>query len=72
MPKKNGKEAFAEIQKIRPDAKAIFTSGYTGNTIHHKGVLMEDINFMPKPASPQVFLAKVREMLRMTPPGNDA
>ncbi|HEY6871139.1 MAG TPA: response regulator [Geobacteraceae bacterium] len=63
MPKKNGKEAFDEIRKIRADAKGIFTSGYTADAIHHKGVLMEDINFIPKPASPQALLKKVRDLL---------
>lgn len=30
MPKKNGKEVFDEIKRVRPDIKTIFASGYTG------------------------------------------
>lgn len=37
MPKKNGKEAYEEIRKVRPDIKVLFTSGYTGDIIQKKG-----------------------------------
>ena len=63
MPKKNGKEAFEEIKKIRPDIKALFMSGYTADTIHKKGVLEKKLNFIPKPISPKELLRKVREVL---------
>jgi len=33
MPKKNGKEAYDEIRRQRPDMKALFMSGYTGRTM---------------------------------------
>jgi signal transduction histidine kinase len=37
MPKKNGKKAYEEIRKVRPDIEVLFTSGYTGNIIQKKG-----------------------------------
>ncbi len=63
MPKKNGKEAYEEIKKINPMVKALFTSGYTSNIIHKKGILEEGINFILKPVSPKELLRKVREIL---------
>ncbi len=63
MPKKNGKAAFDEIKKERPEMKALFTSGYTADIIHKKGILEEKLNFISKPFSPQDILIKVRDIL---------
>jgi CheY-like chemotaxis protein len=63
MPKKNGKEVFDEIRKVRPDMKAIFTSGYDINVIQKKGFLEEEHDFISKPILPDEFLQKVREVL---------
>ena len=38
MPKMNGRETFAAIQKIKSDIKVIFMSGYTSDIIAGKGV----------------------------------
>jgi len=59
----NGKEAFAEIAKIRPGTKVLFTSGYTPDDVIKKGVLFEKDNFLAKPSSPQTLLRMVRELL---------
>lgn len=63
MPKKNGKEAYEEIKAMSPDIKALFTSGYTENVIHKKGILDYSYNFLRKPVSPHVLLKKIREVL---------
>ena len=63
MPKKNGKEVYDEIKKIRPDIKAIFTSGYNAEIIHKKGILKKGLGFISKPFLPQELLKKVREVL---------
>jgi PAS domain S-box-containing protein len=63
MPKKNGKEVYDEIRKLRPDIKAIFTSGYNADIIHKKGILEEGLNFILKPVLPQELLKKAREVL---------
>jgi PAS domain S-box-containing protein len=63
MPKKNGKEVYNEIKKVRPDIKHIFSSGYDADIIHKKGIVEEGLNFISKPISPNVFLKKVREVL---------
>ncbi len=63
MPKKNGKEAYNEIRKIRDDVKALFTSGYTGDIVLGKGIEDNAFNFIPKPLSPMDLLKKVRVVL---------
>lgn len=63
MPKKNGKEAFDEIRKIRSGIKALFYSGYTPETIQQKAILAEGIHLIAKPASPVELLRKVRSVL---------
>ncbi len=63
MPKKNGKEACEEIKKIKPDVKVIFTSGYTADILHKKGILEQGINFISKPISPNEFIRMVRKVL---------
>ena len=64
MPKMNGKEAYDEIEKIRPDAKVLFISGYTSSIISDKGHSMKETNFSSKPARPQELLLKIKEMLQ--------
>ncbi len=63
MPKKNGREAYDEIQKIKPGIKVIFTSGYTRDVFLDKGIEDKKFNFLQKPISLPVLLQKVREVL---------
>jgi len=63
MPGKNGREAYNEIKKIRPDIKVLFMSGYTADIINKKGIQEEGISFMSKPVSPTMLLTKIREVI---------
>jgi DNA-binding response OmpR family regulator len=63
MPKKNGREVYEEIQKIRPGVKTLFMSGYTANIMHQRGIIEQGLHFVSKPILPNVFLEKVREVL---------
>jgi PAS domain S-box-containing protein len=63
MPRKNGKEAFEEIRRIRPDIKVLFMSGYAGDIFEKKNIPEQGLNLIPKPISPTEFLKKVRETL---------
>jgi PAS domain S-box-containing protein len=63
MPKKNGKDAYEEIKKIRPGVKVIFTSGYTADILHKKGILEEGTTFLSKPISTNEFIRMVRTVL---------
>ena len=63
MPKKNAREAFEEIRRIRPGVRTIFMSGYSADVINRKGFVDEGFAFVEKPIIPLSFLRKVREVL---------
>jgi PAS domain S-box-containing protein len=63
MPHKNGREAYREIVKIRPDMKALFTSGYTADIIEKRGFLEEGFEAILKPVLLTALLQKVRQVL---------
>ncbi|MBA4349280.1 MAG: hypothetical protein C0415_04735 [Thermodesulfovibrio sp.] len=63
MPKRNSKEVYDEIKKIKPDIKVIFVSGYPADFIATKGIIEEGLNFITKPIPPSQLLKKVREVL---------
>ncbi len=63
MPKKSGREVYDELKIMRPDIDVLFTSGYTADIIHKKGILDTDLNFISKPVTPHSLLTKVRDVL---------
>jgi len=63
MPRKNGREALEEIRKIRPEVKALFISGYSGEILEKRGLFDQDVEFLYKPVSVYKLAGKVREML---------
>jgi len=63
MPKKSGKEVSEIAKKMRPDIKILFTSGYTADIIHEKGIFDKGLDFISKPTPPKELLIKVRETL---------
>ncbi len=63
MPNKNGREAYEEIKKIRPDIKALFMSGYPADIIQKHGIIEKGFAYIEKPASPTKLLRKIREVL---------
>lgn len=64
MPGMNGRQVYNEIQKLKPDVRVIFTSGYTRDIFLDKGIEDGDLNFIQKPIMPDILLKKVREVLR--------
>ena len=63
MPNKNGKETYREIKEIKPDMKALFTSGYPADIVYKQGILEEGFELIMKPPSPAILLKKIRELL---------
>ncbi len=63
MPKMNGKEVYEQIMRMKPTSRVLFSSGYTAEIIHQKGLREEGIDFVSKPVDPDTLLAKVREAL---------
>ena len=63
MPKKNGRQVYEEICKVKPHIKVLFTSGYTKDIILNKGIEAKNFDFIAKPLSPTTLLQKIREIL---------
>ena len=63
MPKKNGKEAYDAIKKMRPDMQVLFLSGYGDNVINKTDVHKEGLDYILKPVSPTELLENAREAL---------
>ncbi len=63
MPKKNGQQAFLEIQQIRKDAKVIFISGYPSDIIIQRDLLKEGQNYISKPIMTGELLRLVRTII---------
>jgi PAS domain S-box-containing protein len=67
MPRKNGKEAYLEIKKRKPDIRTIFMSGYTGDILSRKGISREGIPMISKPIVIERLLAQIRHTLDKGP-----
>jgi CheY-like chemotaxis protein len=63
MREMSGPDLARRLQKIRPQTKVLFMSGYTDTAIVHQGVLDPGIAFLPKPFTPSGLAGKVRQVL---------
>jgi PAS domain S-box-containing protein len=58
-----GRQLADAARARRPDLKAVFTSGYTENSIVHQGKLDKGVSFLAKPFRRQELARKIRETL---------
>ena len=63
MPGMNGLELASHLAAQRPEMKVLYVSGYTDDTIVHRGVLEGGLAFLQKPFSPKALTRKVGEVL---------
>jgi PAS domain S-box-containing protein len=63
MPGMNGSELATQLVLHHPEAKVLFTSGYTDDAITRHGILDEGVSFLGKPYTPSALARKVREVL---------
>ena len=63
MPKINGREAYEQISRIKPNIKVLFMSGHTKDTVLSKGIEEKRFNFIAKPLVFSDLLTKIREVL---------
>lgn len=63
MPKRNGRDVYNKVRKIKPGIKVLFTSGHSAETIRSKGILDERLEFITKPIIPRDLLERVRTIL---------
>ena len=63
MPKKNGQEVYETLKESNPSIKALFTSGYSADIIHKKGIISEGPEVILKPVSSDKLLRMIRDVL---------
>jgi len=63
MAGQGGREVARRIAELRPGVRTLYMSGYTHEAISQHGVLDEGLDFLPKPFTPEVLLARVRHSL---------
>jgi PAS domain S-box-containing protein len=63
MPGMNGPELVRRIREIHPGVRILYMSGYTANSIVHRGILDEDVDMLEKPFNAVRLLEKIREVL---------
>jgi DNA-binding NtrC family response regulator len=64
MPHMSGSELAAELLRLRPDMRIIFTSGYSDREIVRRMQSGTPANFVAKPFTPEELQRKVREVLK--------
>jgi len=63
MPQMDGKELSEKLQKIYPDLKILFASGYADDHIVHRGVLDPGVHLISKPYSVKSVARYIRKLL---------
>lgn len=63
MPQMSGGELAKELEKLRPDTKVLFVSGYAGQTVVDHKVFDVENNFLQKPFTLKQLAGKVRTIL---------
>ncbi len=63
MPRLNGREALEAIRLLKPGARVLLVSGFTGNVLEERGLEMESVGLLQKPMTPAELLRHVRQAL---------
>jgi two-component system, cell cycle sensor histidine kinase and response regulator CckA len=63
MPGMDGRATADALWRLHPDLPVLFVSGYTEEAIVQRGVLDAGIQFLSKPFTPGVLVARVRKLL---------
>ncbi len=59
----NGAKLAHTLQRLRPDLKVLYTTGYAENAISHSGHLDEGVQLISKPYRQEALIRKVRAVL---------
>jgi PAS domain S-box-containing protein len=64
LPRMSGVQLAERLAQRRPEMKVVFMSGYTGDAVVERGVLVSRVAYLQKPITPGTLTRKVREVLR--------
>lgn len=64
MPEMNGRIFAERASVLHPEAKVLYTSGYSENVIGRHGALDPGLEFLPKPYTSEQLTRRVREVLQ--------
>jgi PAS domain S-box-containing protein len=67
MPGKSGPELVKQLRESHPKLRSLFMSGYTGDLVALRGVVMQEASFLEKPFTKRSLLAKVYSVLHDQP-----
>lgn len=63
MPGMDGLELEGRVRELAPSVKVVFMSGYTSDAMADRGLLNDGHDFLEKPITKEVLLAKISEVL---------
>jgi two-component system, cell cycle sensor histidine kinase and response regulator CckA len=63
LPKMSGRVMATEVMVDHPEARVLYTSGYTDESIVHHGVLEPGMWFLQKPFTADALLTKLRALM---------
>ncbi len=63
MPRRSGRVVFDRIKAVRPDARVLFSSGYSHDALEASSLPEDGYELIPKPYNPNILLRKVRHLL---------
>ncbi|MGH9603978.1 MAG: response regulator, partial [Terriglobales bacterium] len=66
MPEMNGKELADRVNRLRPEIKVLFMSGYTAETLREHGICHLEVPVLSKPFTREALVRRVRSVLDET------
>jgi len=63
LPRAGGRAIADALRALEPSLIVIFMSGYTDDSIVHRGILEAGTNFIEKPIAPKALLERIRAIL---------
>ncbi len=67
LPLMNGRDLAEALKLTRPGIRVLFISGYSAEMIDTRGIIADDLAYLPKPFTPEELRAKVRTALGISP-----
>ena len=64
LPRMNGRQLVERLAPMRPSMRVLYMSGYPDDATLRDGIVDAEIDFLPKPFSPDSLIRTVRRVLR--------